>query len=214
MKLNEQSSNWTNTDKIDYLNKKSNSDNFETQIVKKDGEDVYQYRKKTQSSTSTSSSTPRKKLGTIIKFTDPKVSDIHFKYKYPGDNNWDYGVKNGEWYAKNKRNQNVFNISIVPEFKGSVENLNKKFPDALKSENNKEPEKETNVDTTKPNVQVRPKETQFNKMKQDANKLSKDIEFKPKYLTTTKDSIGSNEKVLNKQEEPTIYNIDSNKEEL
>jgi hypothetical protein len=305
MKLNEQSSNWTNTDKIDYLNKKSDSDNFETQIVKKDGEDVYQYRKKTQSSTttsslpnwvpdclknnfnlkptnpptqvyevidghkwhfeepkngknrfiyinssnksiygtwecqsdgnvfiktddgeqystkddkwvkqpSTSSSTPQKKRGTIIKPDNPEVMDITFTYKYPGDKNWIYGVKGGDWFAKNVKNQNVFNIS-KDGFQTSVDRLNATFPDALKTENNKEPEKETNTNTNEPNVQVRPDKNTFTKMKQDADKLPKDIGFKPKYPTTPEDSIDGGQKVLNKQEEPTIYNIDSNKNEL
>jgi hypothetical protein len=95
-----------------------------------------------------------------------------------------------------------------------VDRLNATFPDALKTENNKEPEKETNVDTTKPNVQVKPDETQVDKIKKDDKKITIDTPVELKPFKPTKDSIGSNEKVLNKQEEPTIYNIDSNKEEL
>jgi hypothetical protein len=90
----------------------------------------------TSTSTGTSgnsSGSTRKKLGTIIKPNDPEVNDIEFTYKYPGDKNWIYGVKNNHWYAKNKSTNNVFNISIVPEFGVSVERLNNTFPGAFEN---------------------------------------------------------------------------------
>jgi hypothetical protein len=89
----------------------------------------------------------RKKLGKIIKPDNPEVMDITFTYKYPGDKNWIYGVKGGDWFAKNVKNQNVFNIS-KDGFQTSVDRLNATFPDAFKSENNKETKKETDNKTT------------------------------------------------------------------
>ena len=148
------------------------------------------------------SQTTTKKKGTPL--SSNEYSGIEFKFKYPNDKNYIYGVKGGDWYAKNVNNQKVFNIS-KDGFQSSVDRLNKQFPDASKPIDN---------NTNEPNVQVRPDENTFTKMKQDADKLPKDIGFKPKYPTTPEDSIDGGQKVLNKQEEPTIYNIDSNKEEL
>jgi hypothetical protein len=181
-------------------------------IKTNDGEQYSTKDKEWVKQPSTSSSTTQKKLGTIIRPDNPEVSDIKFTYEYPGDKNWRYGVKNGEWYARNRTTQNVFNISIVPEFSGSVANLKQKFPDALNSENSKESKQETNTSAGESNIQIQPKENQFEKMKQDADKLSKDIEFKQKYPTTPKDSIGGGQKVVDKPKDETIYNIE--KDEL
>lgn len=72
--------------------------------------------------------TPRKR-GTQLSSQD--FEGIDFKYKYPGDRNYRYGVKGTDWYAKNINNQKVFNIS-KDGFTSSVENLNRQFPNAFK----------------------------------------------------------------------------------
>ena len=72
--------------------------------------------------------TPRKR-GTQLSSQD--YEGIDFKYKYPGDKNYRYGVKGTDWYAKNINNQKVFNIS-KDGFTSSVENLNRQFPNAFK----------------------------------------------------------------------------------
>jgi hypothetical protein len=149
------------------------------------------------------SQTTVKKKGTPL--SSNEYTGIEFKFKYPNDKNYIYGIKNGDWYAKNVNNQKVFNIS-KDGFKSSVDNLNRQFPEALKPIDN--------TNTNEPNVQVKPDETQVDKIKKDDKKITIDTPVELKPFKPTKDSIGSNEKVLNKQEEPTIYNIDSNKEEL
>lgn len=291
MELNEQTNNWVDTNKVDYIKKKKDSSNFDVQIIKKDGKDVYQYRKKTQSTSDpkplpswtpdclkntwgdklkptsppsqvylvvesskwyfeepknnknrfiyidgttkvygtwecqsdgsvlikaddgTQYSSKDKKWvdqpsNTVQTQTKPKgnplkpedYSGIEFVYKYPNDKNYIYGVKDNDWYAKNINNRKVFNIS-KDEFQYSVDELNKKFPDAfnvVKDENKLES-----------NVQVRPKGNQFTDMKKEFEPIN----FTPKYQTKT-DSLTTDKNVLNKQQEPTIYNIDSNKNEL
>jgi hypothetical protein len=74
------------------------------------------------------SSTPRTR-GTILNPQD--YEGINFKYKYPGDKNYRYGVKANEWYAKNITNNRVFNIS-KDGFTSSVNYLNAQFPNAFK----------------------------------------------------------------------------------
>ena len=74
------------------------------------------------------SSTPRKR-GTPLNTQD--YEGINFKYKYPGDKNYRYGVKGTDWYAKNINNDRVFNIS-KDGFTSSVDNLNRQFPNAFK----------------------------------------------------------------------------------
>lgn len=132
--------------------------------------------------------------------TSQDYSGIEFIYKYPNDKNYIYGVKDNDWYAKNINNQKVFNIS-KDGFQSSVDKLNKEFPNAfnvVKDENKLEP-----------NVQVRPKDNPFTKMNKDFGSIN----FTPKYQTKT-DSLTTDKNDLNKQQEPTIYNIDSNNEEL
>jgi hypothetical protein len=78
--------------------------------------------------TPTPTPTPRKR-GTPLNTQD--YEGINFKYKYPGDKNYRYGVKGTDWYAKNINNQKVFNIS-KDGFTGNVDNLNRQFPNAFK----------------------------------------------------------------------------------
>jgi hypothetical protein len=117
-------------------------------------------------SAGTSGGSTQKKLGTIIKPDNPEVSGIAFTYVYPGDKNWIYGVKDGNWYAKNRKTNNVFNISIVQEFKGSVDNLNKRFPNALNTTNN--------VGTEGPNNQTGPQGATNNSTTTPSNDQSND----------------------------------------
>jgi hypothetical protein len=78
--------------------------------------------------TPTPTPTPRKR-GNPLNTQD--YEGINFKYKYPGDKNYRYGVKGTDWYAKNINNQKVFNIS-KDGFTSSVDKLNTQFPDAFK----------------------------------------------------------------------------------
>lgn len=152
----------------------------------------------TGNSNNNTSNTSTKKRGTPL--TSQDYSGIEFIYKYPNDKNYIYGVKDKDWYAKNTKNQKVFNIS-KDGFQSSVDKLNKEFPNAfnvVKDENKLEP-----------NVQVRPKDNPFTDMKKEFEPIN----FTPKYQTKT-DSLTTDKNVLNKQQEPTIYNIDSNKNEL
>jgi hypothetical protein len=75
------------------------------------------------------SSTPRTR-GT--KLTPQDYEGINFKYKYPGDRNYIYGVKGTDWYAQNTNNGNTFNISKETFAKSSVDRLNAQFPNAFK----------------------------------------------------------------------------------
>jgi hypothetical protein len=74
------------------------------------------------------SSTPRTR-GTKLNPQD--YEGIDFKYKYPGDRNYRYGVKGTDWYAKNITNQKIFNIT-KDGFTSSVDKLNTQFPEAFK----------------------------------------------------------------------------------
>ena len=76
----------------------------------------------------TGTPTPRKR-GTKLNPQD--YEGIDFKYKYPGDRNYRYGVKGTDWYAKNITNKNVFNLT-KDGFTKPVENLNRQFPNAFK----------------------------------------------------------------------------------
>jgi hypothetical protein len=147
----------------------------------------------------TSTQTQTRSKGTPL--SPQGYSGIEFTYKYPNDKNYIYGVKDDDWYAKNINNQKVFNIS-KDGFQSSVDRLNKEFPNAfnvVKDENKLEP-----------NVQVKSNETKF---KSPNLKSDKGVDSTPKYQTKT-DSLTTDKNVSNKQQEPTIYNIDSNNEEL
>ncbi len=54
--------------------------------------------------------------------------DVTYDYYYPGDKVYIYGVKNGEWFAKNTRTQKTFNINRNPKFKSSVKKLDELYP--------------------------------------------------------------------------------------
>jgi hypothetical protein len=147
------------------------------------------------------SQTTVKKKGTPL--SSNEYTGIEFKFKYPNDKNYIYGIKNGDWYAKNVNNQKVFNIS-KDGFQSSVDNLNRHFPEALKPIDN--------TNTNEPNIQIKPDETQVDKIKQDDKKITTNTPVELKPFNQTKDSIGSSEKVVDKPKDETIYNIE--KDEL
>ena len=109
-----------------YGNKAALNSNQEEELGIKWNTDTGKYEKIDQTNTATP--TPRKR-GTQLSSQD--FEGIDFKYKYPGDRNYRYGVKGTDWYAKNINNQKVFNIS-KDGFTSSVENLNRQFPNAFK----------------------------------------------------------------------------------
>ena len=104
----------------------------------------------TPENTTTPTPTPKKR-GTPLNAQD--YEGINFKYKYPNDRNYEYGVKNNEWYAKNINNEKVFNIS-KDGFTSSVNYLNAQFPDAFKEVTQQTTPPVTQQDTTTPPVTV------------------------------------------------------------
>ena len=102
------------------------SDEGEKELGIKRNPDTDKYEKIDQTNTATP--TPRKR-GTKLNRQD--YEGIDFKYKYPGDRNYRYGVKGTDWYAKNITNKSVFNLT-KDGFTKPVENLNSQFPNAFK----------------------------------------------------------------------------------
>jgi len=64
------------------------------------------------------------------KEAESEGGDIRFIYEYPGDQAYLYGVKNKQWYAKNRKTNKAFLISGVPEFRSTIIKLDEMFPDA------------------------------------------------------------------------------------
>jgi len=62
---------------------------------------------------------------------DSEILKLPFDLKYPYDKNYRYSFHEGNWYAKNINNNKIFNISKYPQFKKSVENLNREFPNGI-----------------------------------------------------------------------------------
>ena len=112
------------------------SDEEEKELGIKKNPDTGKYEKIDQNqntggsgTSGTSGSSTPKKRGTQLSSQD--FEGIDFKYKYPGDRNYRYGVKGTDWYAKNINNQKVFNIT-KDGFTSSVDKLNTQFPNAFK----------------------------------------------------------------------------------
>jgi hypothetical protein len=60
-------------------------------------------------------------------------SEKNYTYRYPGDKNYRYAISNNHWWAKNMRNEKEFELTgkdYKPNFKVSIDNLDKQFPDA------------------------------------------------------------------------------------
>jgi len=54
--------------------------------------------------------------------------EINFIYTYPGDKQYVYGVKKGEWYTKNIMNNKIFNISRNAKFRSTIIKLDQMYP--------------------------------------------------------------------------------------
>ena len=63
---------------------------------------------------------------------------VIYKYEYPNDKKYRYGVKDGKWFGKNLANGKEFDLSTITT---TITNLNNQFKDALTQQ-------ETPVDTT------------------------------------------------------------------
>lgn len=100
--------------------------NQEKELGIKRNLDTNKYEKIDQTNTATPT---QRKRGTQLSSQD--YEGIDFKYKYPGDKNYRYGVKGTDWYAKNITNQKIFNIT-KDGFTSSVDKLNVQFPNAFK----------------------------------------------------------------------------------
>jgi hypothetical protein len=55
---------------------------------------------------------------------------VLYKYAYPGDNTYHYGVMNNEWYARNIKTGKTFNISRNPQFISTIKKLDAQYPEA------------------------------------------------------------------------------------
>jgi len=55
---------------------------------------------------------------------------VLYKYAYPGDNTYHYGVMNNEWYARNLKTGKTFNISKDPKYYSTIQKLDSQFPEA------------------------------------------------------------------------------------
>ena len=107
------------------------NDDEEKELGIKKNPNTGKYEKIDQTNTQNQNTTTptQKKRGTPLSPQD--YEGIDFKYKYPGDRNYRYGVKGTDWYAKNINNQKVFNIT-KDGFTDSVKRLNFQFQNAFK----------------------------------------------------------------------------------
>lgn len=53
---------------------------------------------------------------------------VIYKYEYPNDKKYRYGVKDGKWFGKNLANGKEFDLSTITT---TITNLNNKFPNAM-----------------------------------------------------------------------------------
>jgi hypothetical protein len=54
--------------------------------------------------------------------------DVVYDFSYPGDKVYVYGVKNGEWFAKNTRTNKTFNINRDPKYRPTTDKLDELYP--------------------------------------------------------------------------------------
>lgn len=94
-------------------------------IKTEDGKQYSTKNKKWVEQLTTSSQTTQRRRGTPL--TDNEYEGVEFKFKNPGDKNYIYGFKEGDWYAKNINNKKVFNIT-QDGYQKSVDILNTQFP--------------------------------------------------------------------------------------
>ena len=76
------------------------------------------------------------------------TNDEIYKYNYPGDTEYVYGVKDGHWWAKYIPTGKEADLSADPRWTKSVENLNIQFPNAIQGVSSKTT-KSTNLDCIK-----------------------------------------------------------------
>ena len=55
---------------------------------------------------------------------------VVYKYTYPGDDQYHYGVMNNEWYTRNINTGKTFNISRDPKYNSTIIKLDALYPDA------------------------------------------------------------------------------------
>jgi hypothetical protein len=119
---------WLDDDEKKQLGVKYNNDTKKYEKIDQSNTQPENTTTPDNTGTPTPTPTPRKR-GTPLNTQD--YEGINFKYKYPGDKNYRYGVKGTDWYAKNINNDRVFNIS-KDGFTSSVDNLNRQFTNAFK----------------------------------------------------------------------------------
>jgi hypothetical protein len=56
---------------------------------------------------------------------------VIYKYEYPNDNKYRYGVKDKKWFGKNLANGKEFDLSTITT---TIANLNRQFPNAMVEE--------------------------------------------------------------------------------
>jgi len=56
-----------------------------------------------------------------------------FPFEYPGDKNYRYAHHQGKWWAKNIRNNKVFDLTLNQKFKSSIDNLNNQFASQIQT---------------------------------------------------------------------------------
>jgi hypothetical protein len=56
-----------------------------------------------------------------------------FKFEYKNDENYRYAHHQGKWFAQNVKTGKVFDLTLNPKFKSSVDNLNKEFASQIQT---------------------------------------------------------------------------------
>ncbi len=58
------------------------------------------------------------------------IGGVVYKYYYPGDNKYLYGVKNNEWYTLNLKTNKTANINRNPKYESTIQKLDARYPSA------------------------------------------------------------------------------------
>jgi hypothetical protein len=58
------------------------------------------------------------------------IDGIVYKYDYPGDNQYLYGIKNNEWYTLNLKTNKTTNINHNPDYESTIQKLDARYPSA------------------------------------------------------------------------------------
>jgi hypothetical protein len=100
----------------------------------------------TQTTTTEKKQTTLKPTGTSTPNTKESSIGVTYQYDYPNDKKYVYGVKDGKWFGKNLTNGKEFDLST---FTTAIDNLSKKFPNALKQGTPSLPLQLNNIDGVK-----------------------------------------------------------------